>query len=87
VSTPVPSVGRIVHYQSHAGPTRDDGTRAYDSQCQAAVVTAVQAPDETGSVVNLAVFNDTVPEVRFDLQIPEDNTNHVSGTWHWPEVV
>jgi hypothetical protein len=80
-------VGRIVHYQSHAGPTRDDGTRAYESECQAAVVTAAHGPGDTGEVVNLAVFNDTVPEVRFDPFVPEDNTDHVSGTWHWPEVV
>jgi len=87
MSTPVPSVGQTVHYQSYATPLRDDGTRTHESQCQAAIVTNARGVNESGTVVSLAVLNDDVPEVRFVLFVNEGSTDHVSGTWHYPEVV
>lgn len=49
-----PSVGRVVHYVSHATPPRADGSQAYTSQCRAAIITEVtREPGQVG----LAVLN------------------------------
>jgi hypothetical protein len=80
-----PSVGRIVHYVSHGTPIREDGTQAHQSECRAAIITAVHGPDASGEVVSLAVLN---PEgMFFNQRVPEGDPGHLGGTWHWPERV
>lgn len=71
-----PSVGRIVHFISYTDPA--DG---YDSNCQAAIVTAVK-----GKRARLRVFK---PDGEFNTDWrPEGNKeDEVPGTWHWPERV
>lgn len=34
-----PRIGDTVHYTSHGTPVREDGTRAYEPRCRAAIVT------------------------------------------------
>lgn len=82
----IPSIGRIVHYQSHGSA---DGT--YASACRAAVITSLcenpgSIDPETGTVcVSLAVLN---PEgMFFKEHLPQDETNKFGGSWHWPERV
>jgi hypothetical protein len=86
MSEQTPSVGRIVHYRSHGTPLREDGTRAYEMECRAAIVTATHGPDASGEVVSLAVFN---PEgMFFSQRLPQgDVASDFGGTWHWPERV
>lgn len=74
--TPLPTVGRIVHYVS-AGSK--DGR--YPSVCRAAIVTAVD-PD-MAYVTSLTVFN---PEgLHFVSGIYMDATAQLPMTWHYPE--
>ncbi|MFE0812677.1 hypothetical protein ACFW34_35170 [Streptomyces sp. NPDC058848] len=91
-----PTVGRIVHYVSHGTPEREDGTRAYASQCRAAVVTEV--PEHLPAwaepfdgcdngyqgvwCVSLAVLNPT--GMFFDQDVRYEPSG-AAGTWHWPE--
>lgn len=74
--TPMPAVGRIVHYVSYGTPGGE-----YGQECRAATITQVW-PDN--STVGLAVMNPTGmffnPEIRYD-------GSHKGGTWHWPERV
>lgn len=75
-----PSIGRIVHYQSYGTPGGE-----YESVCRAAVVTDVHGTDASGYVVSLAVLN---PEgMFFNRRVPEGDSGHSGGTWHWPERV
>ena len=89
MSSPAPSVGRIVHYVSHGTPPREDGTQAYTSQCRAAVVTAVPYADdaELHDSVDLCVLNPT--GLFFRAGTPhlgrEQGDDLIGGTWHWPE--
>lgn len=83
----MPSVGRVVHYVSHGSPGLPDGTQRYGPACRAAVITVAYEGDwpETGPVVGLAVLN---PEGMFFKPVVSwDETEHASGTWHWPERV
>lgn len=69
-----PTVGRIVHYVSYGTPGGE-----YQPEHRAAVVTAVH--DQW--VVSLCVLNPT--GFFFNQQVAQDETNHIGGTWHWPE--
>lgn len=80
--TQIPSVSRMVHYVSHGTPLRADGTQAYESVCRAAVITAVHNDYET--TVDLCVLN---PSGLFFNDHCAYSTEHVGGTWHWPERV
>lgn len=76
--SPVPSVGRDVHYVSYGTPGGE-----YKSECRAAKITAVKNPEE----VSLCVFN---PEGLFFHKdpLPRDDggsDGYAGGTWHWPE--
>ena len=90
---PVPSVGRIVHYQAYGTPGGE-----YASVCRAAVVTGVRPVTDMDraqadlehreyvpEVVGLAVLNPT--GMFFNPNVMQDETNHRGGTWHWPERV
>ena len=84
----VPSVGRIVHYVSHGTPVREDGTQAYASECRAAIITEVAAPEtfpDGGYVVGLCVFNPTGQ--FFNRGVLQSDHEKLGGTWHWPERV
>jgi hypothetical protein len=70
-----PSVGRIVHYQSHGSPNGQ-----HKSEPRAAVVTEVY-PD-TG--VGLCVLNPT--GMYFDRNVPFAETP-TPGHWNWPPYV
>jgi hypothetical protein len=81
----------MVHYVSHGTPLREDGSRAFEPQCRAAVVTEVD-PDDPGRV-GLAVLN---PTGFFFHPLAAGGCTHVAvdeqqapagGSWHWPEVV
>jgi hypothetical protein len=96
VTTPTPSVGRIVHYTSHGTP---DGT--YGKECRAAIITDVDdyQPRNPGEVlhighVGLAVLNPTgmffnraVLQEEIDDKIEPGPSGRTGGTWHWPERV
>lgn len=80
----IPSIGRIVHYQSHGS-----ANGAYESTCRAAVITEIcgdQDHSDPGTqCVGLVVLN---PEGIFLKQhIFQDDTTLQGGTWHWPELV
>lgn len=93
--TPRPSVGRVVHYVSHGTPVREDGTRAYEPTCRAAVITEVPAhlleepldgcPNGTQGnwLASLAVLNPT--GAHLNQHVPQDEETREGGTWHWPE--
>jgi hypothetical protein len=78
-----PTVGRMVHYVSYGTPGGE-----YTSQCRAAIVTAVNGPNERNEFdpesgdVDLCVLN---PEgFFFNKYVPYDE-GHRGGSWHWPE--
>lgn len=72
----VPSVGRIVHYQSYGTPKGE-----YKPLARAAVVTEV---DEDGSTVGLCVLNPTGQ--FFNQHVPFSPTPE-PGYWNWPPRV
>ena len=74
---PRPSVGRIVHYLSYGTPGGE-----YQSECRAAVVTALGLDDNW---VSLAVLNPT--GMFFNENVQLDVRGTVGGSWHWPERV
>jgi hypothetical protein len=87
LTSPQPSVGRIVHYVSHGTPVRADGSQAFTKQCRAAVVTEVDGAESFK--VGLCVLN---PTGQFFHALAAggcmaDETEHQGGTWHWPERV
>jgi hypothetical protein len=98
-NTPQPSVGRIVHYVSHGTPPRADGSQAFTSECRAAIITEVGAPEQFGADddVSLCVLNPTglffnrgVPYDEGDTDSIDDDPGapvYPGGTWHWPERV
>jgi len=51
MTTPVPSIGRIVHYVSHGTPVQADGSQVFGSQCRAATVSEVGEDGQVGLVV------------------------------------
>lgn len=98
MTSPTPSVGRIVHYVSHGSPVRSDGTQAYTSKCRAAIVTEVN-PEEPYQV-GLCVLNPTGQFFHplseggsFLFQFLDESTcalppgDRVAGSWHWPDRV
>lgn len=82
--TPVPTVGRVVHYVSHGTPVRPDGTQEFTSQPRAAIITSAVESDGA-YIVSLAVLNPT--GMFFNEDVPYDESGTVGGTWHWPERV
>jgi hypothetical protein len=91
-----PRVGLIVHYVSHGSPVQPDGTQVYPSVCRAAVIAEVypeQPPamlsggemsDGEAQLCALAVLNPT--GIVF-VDSPQDESDKVGGSWHWPERV
>lgn len=81
MSHPKPTVGRIVHYVSYGTPGGE-----YESQCRAAIVTAVHhydpVPEHGVPYVDLCVLN---PEGMFFNRQVLYSERDKSGTWHWPE--
>jgi hypothetical protein len=77
-----PSIGRIVHYQSHGSPNGQ-----HPSEPRAAVITAVRtdgtAPESAG-FVDLCVLNPT--GMYFDRGTPFSETPK-AGHWNWPPRV
>ncbi|MFG2404290.1 hypothetical protein ACGFR8_08100 [Streptomyces brevispora] len=88
--SPVPTVGRTVHYVSLGTPVRPDGSQQFPAVCRAAIVTEVD-PAEQGRV-GLVVLN---PSGQFFHPLSAGGCEHVAvgeqraagGTWHWPERV
>lgn len=82
--TPAPSVGRIVHYVSHA---------TGEPVCRAAIITAVGSypPDDSeAGEANIAVPVDVtvfLPDTHFTDRSMQSELGHEGGTWHWPERV
>jgi hypothetical protein len=80
-----PTVGRVVHYVSYGTPGGE-----YQSECRAAVITAVDNYQESvvGEAlhvghVSLCVLN---PEgMFFNRTVVQDESLTKGGTWHWPE--
>jgi hypothetical protein len=78
-------VGDIVHYVSHGTPPRAiDGEQAYPSVCRAAIITAHDEYQPSGSDqftghVDLCVINPT--GLFFNTGAHQDN-DHGPGTWH-----
>lgn len=72
----IPTIGRIVHYQSFGTPNGE-----YSSTCRAAVVADVY--QET-TEVSLVVLNPT--GMFFNQGVLHDE-DKAGGTWHWPERV
>jgi hypothetical protein len=73
-----PRVASIVHYKSVAF-----------GSCMAAMVTGAggeQGDSSVSLVIFYPPFTNHVPEGML-VAVPqdEDQADHVSGTWHWPE--
>lgn len=94
----IPSVGRVVHYQSHGSPVRPDGTQAYTPECRAAIITEVgDWPDGISEAdrpniavpVGLCVLNPTGLFFRTIAEggCMQSELGREGGTWHWPERV
>lgn len=84
-----PSVGRIVHYVSHGTPIREDGTRAFEPECRAAIVTEISEPEQP-LWIGLMAMNPTglfFHSVMAGGCKYADAADRVGGTWHWPERV
>lgn len=84
MSTPDPTVGRIVHYVSYGTPGGE-----YTSQCRAAIVIGVPdtelpviTPEGVATQLDLCVLNLTG---MFFNRCPQDEVRKLGGTWHWPE--
>jgi hypothetical protein len=92
LTTPTPSVGRIVHYVSYGTPGGE-----YASQCRAAIVTDLYGKTDD---VGLAVLNPT--GMFFNGPVQHDGGEeswladgaplcgdkvYPGGTWHWPAQV
>lgn len=77
-TTATPTVGRIVHYVSHGTPVREDGSQEYESECRAAIITAVSR--DISELVRLCVLS---PEGMFFTTFLEYEPLHVGGSWHW----
>jgi len=80
----VPSVGRIVHYQSHGSPNGQ-----HKSLPRAAIITETRligssASNEHDYSVGLCVLNPT--GMYFDPEVPYD-PEAGPGTWRWPPRV
>lgn len=78
-----PSLGRIVHYQSHGSPNGQ-----HSSQPRAAIITSTYegTPFEVEQRVDLCVLNPT--GMYFDKATPFDAAEiPAPGTWHWPPRV
>lgn len=82
MSNQTPTVGRIVHYQSHGSPNGQ-----HKSEPRAAVVTAVrdvpviEDPGVTAVEVDLCVLNPT--GLFFNQRVPF-SPEPQAGCWSWP---
>lgn len=90
MTSPQPSVGRVVHYVSYGTPGGE-----YTSQCRAAIIAGVPAPDDNDAQdfiegvpaanrADLVVLN---PTGLFFNRCQQDEAEKRGGTWHWPERV
>lgn len=79
MTSPQPSVGRIVHYVSYGTPAGE-----YTSQCRAAIIAAVPHIFPDNGDVDLVVLN---PTGLFFNRCQQDEEGQRGGTWHWPERV
>jgi hypothetical protein len=84
LTSPQPSVGRIVHYVSYGTPVREDGSQAYTAQCRAAIIAGVPHIFPNLGAADLAVLN---PDGMFFKRCNQDESGHEGGSWHWPERV
>ena len=73
-----PSIGRIVHYTNLG-----DKDGKYPPTVQAAVITAIDDPDDPEEKVWLKVFYKTG---IFDCHVPF-SVEPKRGHWHWPPYV
>lgn len=71
----IPSVGRIVHYQSFGTPNGE-----YKSKPIAAIITQVNSEQKVG----LCIFNPTGLFFNPDVQFSEEPK---PGCWSWPPRV
>ncbi len=77
-----PSVGRIVHYQSHGSPNGQ-----HKSEPRAAIITAIRedvSGPEHPPAVDLCVLNPT--GMYFDRGTPY-SAEPKAGCWNWPPRV
>jgi hypothetical protein len=72
---PIPSVGRMVHYQAYGTPNGE-----YKSVPRAAIVTEVV--DAEMGTVHLCVLNPTG-----QFFIPNVKQGNAGGEWNWPPFV
>lgn len=77
MTTPQPTIGRIVHYVSLGTPNGE-----FLSQHRAAVVTEVLDPKDPAQRIGLCVLNPS--GIFFNSDIAYAADCH-PGTWHWPE--
>lgn len=81
------TIGRMVRYQAHGTPVREDGTQEFPGLTRAAVITEV---GEDGSTVGLCVLN---PTGMFFHSLAAGGCqyfvgeNPPGGTWSWPPRV
>ncbi|WP_217545558.1 hypothetical protein [Streptomyces sp. GbtcB6] len=83
MSTPLPSVGRIVHYVSHGTPVLEDGGQAFPSACRAAIVTEVISDPDHPDQVGLAVLNPA--GLHLDRAVPYDGGGERQGDADCPD--
>ena len=74
----IPSVGRVVHYQSHGTPGGE-----YLPEPRAAIIAKI-GDDLSGSRVGLVVMNPTGMFFNQDVPYSEDPK---PGHWNWPPRV
>jgi hypothetical protein len=76
-----PSVGCIVHYQSHGSP---DGT--YKSECRPAIVVTAPTAGRGRPTKKLDLFVMTPTGTHHNACLQDEDTK-AGGTWHWCERV
>ncbi len=80
-----PSVGRAVHYVSHARCVAAVMTRV-PADAAAALAAALDGdPDAVAETADLVVFDTAM--LLFVAAVPHDEDRYRHCTWHWPERV
>jgi hypothetical protein len=81
--TPIPSVGRTVHYVARDYVNDVPGATI----CRAAIITEVYGSGGVGDVIDAVALTVFFPnEIAFYKPVPYDELK-TPGTWHWPERV
>lgn len=90
-NSPIPTVGRAVHYVSYGSPVRADGTQAFPSVRRSAEITEVDAEGNVGLLIKNPdgihfhpIGHETGPCPYVE---PVPGTPLQGGSWHWPERV